>query len=388
MPGFLKQFNKKHQHHHSLPTTSTQSGNSNLVTPPPPLDRSLSDTSTPSDRIPRSSNIGAASAQPIEVPTSPTKSAGLAIKNWFSDWSPRKNNTHRHFAYDKPGMRRTSSGNISNISCMDDVASTPSQRSVFDTSLQRSMEIAKCEIVLTGSFSDKKFGYVPVVVAKCGSIIKQYGLATPGLFRIGGNKKRIDHLAREVFSHDPLYGLNFEYETPTTPGERAQYTIHDFASLLKAYLSRLDESVVPHALFEQFVEVIPKIDDRTAKYYDVIGSPTVTDKEIAEANATLAPSPESVKKIVDTFHDLILQMPEENRELLAYILDILNLVQKRSATNLMTPQNLAIIFQPSLLSPEDFTTNMDAHRLARHTLQFLIQHFDALAADYLFDTAE
>lgn len=386
MTGFLKQFNKKHQHHRSLPTDSTVASStvSNVIySPPPPLDRSLSDTSTPSDHIPRSGNFATPTAHGVDVATSPTKSAGLALKNWFADWSPRKSNANKHFSYDRPGIQRISSGTSSHSS--HSIGTSRSRESVFDTSLQRSMEIAKCEIVLNGAFGDRKFGFVPVVVAKCGSIIKQHGLSTSGLFRIGGNKKRIDHLAYEVFTREPFYGLNFEYEAPSTPGERAKYTIHDFASLLKGYLNRLTEPVVPYSLFEEFVHVIPEYDARTSKYYDIIENPTSTEGDIAAAKESLHPSAKTIKDIAHKFHDVMLAMPWENRDLLVYILDLLHMVQKRSATNLMTAQNLAIVFQPSLLSPEDLTTDMDAHRLARHSLHFLIENFDELADDHLFE---
>ncbi|SMN18346.1 similar to Saccharomyces cerevisiae YDR389W SAC7 GTPase activating protein (GAP) for Rho1p [Maudiozyma saulgeensis] len=402
MNGFLKQFNKKH--HNTTTTTTTnnntalatntpiahalqqeQNSNNNLI---PSLDRSLSDNSTQSASMPRSVPTN------IELPSSPSK--GSAFKNWLAELSPNhhhnnnniinhqqrhhhsasngsignKNHSSTNFTYSK----KTNDKNNSNNTIM----SIDNGRKVFDTPLITSMEVVKCEIVISNGLNDKKFGYVPVVIAKCGSIIKQYGLTTPGIFRKSGNKKKIDYLINNYFANEPFYGLDFTYDYQT--GKNQEYSIHEFSSLFKTYLNRLTEPVIPYENFDSFINCIKEY-PAMINYYDNITNPDILDKTtIKYENENQM---KDIKELLKKYYLLIHNLPEANRELLIYVFDLLDMIQKRSSVNLMTCENISIVFQPSLLSHLEFSTDLQSNRLARYTLQFLVENFDTLANTYL-----
>lgn len=399
MNGFLKQFNKKHNSANnetvvlstnSASTNTThvlsqdQNSNNNLI---PSLDRSLSDNSTQSANMPRSVPTN------IESPSSPSK--GSSFKNWFAELSPshhhhnhrnhqqrhqhstsngsieNKNHPTTHFTYSKSGIN-----NINSNSTM--VGITTNSKKVFDTSLVASTEVVKCEIVMSNELNEIFFGYVPVVIAKCGSIIKKYGLNTPGIFRKSGNKKKIDYLINHYFAHEPFYGLDFNYEGPT--GQNQEYSIHEFASLFKTYLNRLTEPVIPYENFDSFINCMKQYREMI-NYYDNVTNPEIVDKTtIQYGNENQS---KDIKELLQKYHILIHTLPEANRELLIYVLDLLGMIQKHSSINLMTCENISIVFQPSLLSHLEFSTDLQPNRLARYTLHFLVENFDTLANSYL-----
>lgn len=384
MNGFLKQFNKKHHNTDDtriIDTTLLQdansSNNNHMI---PPLDRSLSDNSTQSANMPRSIPTT------IEVPVSPSKTS--TIKNWFADLSPSHHHHHHHSYsngsvgsnnYKKQSSTHfTYKKNDSNDIAKIFSSSNKNKSQAFGTTLSKSMAVAKCEIVMSNSSNGKRFGYVPVVIAKCGSIIKQYGLDTPGLFRQSGNKKKVDSLINNYFDHEPFYGLDFNYDPS---GKKQEYGIHEFTSLFKTYLNRLTEPVVPYNQFDDFINCMKEFPEMI-DYYD-----NITSHDPDSSLDTIIPpiNNDTIHLLLQRYHTLMHQLPEINRELLIYVLDLLNMIQKRSVKNLMTCENISIVFQPSLLSHLEFSTNLQSNKLARYTLQFLVEHFDILANIYLCD---
>lgn len=93
------------------------------------------------------------------------------------------------------------------------------------------------------------YGYVPIVVAKCGMMLKETGPSpspcrgsrtdgkgiatrTEGIFRVSGSNKRINEL-QVVFDAPPRYGKDLDWEG---------YTVHDAASVLRRYLNMMPVS--------------------------------------------------------------------------------------------------------------------------------------------------
>ncbi|KAG0671707.1 hypothetical protein C6P45_005313 [Maudiozyma exigua] len=380
MSGFLRQFNKKHHNTNdvnvvdNLPVQDSNSSNNNnnMI---PSLDRSLSDNSTQSANMPRSIPTS------IEIPVSPSKTN--TIKNWFADLPPSHHHSHSNGSVKNSNNKKQSIAHFTykkneshDITKFFAGGNNKNKTPVFDTSLAKSMAVAKCEIVMSNTSSGKRFGYVPVVIAKCGLFIKQYGLDTPGIFRQSGNKKKIDILINNYFDHEPFYGLDFAYDANSKSQE---YGIHEFASLFKVYLNRLTEPVVPYNQFDDFIYCMKEFPEMI-DHYDAI---TNHDSDASLNTITPSINNDTLYPLLQRYHVLMHQLPEANRELLIYVLDLLNMIQKRSLKNLMTCENISIVFQPSLLSHLEFSTDLQSNKLARYTLHFLVEHFDILASTYL-----
>ena len=76
------------------------------------------------------------------------------------------------------------------------------------------------------------YGYVPIVVAKCGMMLKESATLTEGIFRVSGSSRRITQL-QTLFDKPPRYGKDLDW---------TGYTVHDAASVLRRYLNMLPVS--------------------------------------------------------------------------------------------------------------------------------------------------
>jgi hypothetical protein len=74
-------------------------------------------------------------------------------------------------------------------------------------------------------------------------------------------------------------------------------------------------------------------------------------------------------------------MPHANQYLLLYVLDLLSVFARKAEKNLMTAQNLAVIFRPGLMSHPSHELSPTEHRLSQDVLEFLIEHQDWFMLD-------
>ncbi|GHJ85148.1 hypothetical protein NliqN6_1550 [Naganishia liquefaciens] len=181
------------------------------------------------------------------------------------------------------------------------------------------------------------WGYVPVVVAKCGSHLKETATGVEGTFRVSGSAKRMKDL-QAIFDSPPKYGKDLDWS-------QTQYTTHDVATILRRYLTQMPEPIIPHELYYEFRNVM-------------------TDNSMTEDEKIAA------------YKDLILRMPKPNQYLLLYVLDMLSVFARRSDVNLMTAGNLATIFQPGIIAHPDHEMLPSEHAASQKVLEFLINKQD------------
>ncbi|GAA5864697.1 hypothetical protein JCM8547_008273 [Rhodosporidiobolus lusitaniae] len=180
---------------------------------------------------------------------------------------------------------------------------------VFGVRLEDSLQYASVAISMVGPDGKQYvYGYVPIVVAKCGMWLKEAATQTEGIFRVSGSNKRINQL-QTVFDEPPRYGKDFDW---------TGYSVHDAASVLRRYLNSLPEPVIPAALYLDFTAVLKQ--------------------------------PQPIEASISAYRELIALLPPASRYLLLYLLDFLSVFARCSAQNLMTASNLAVVFQPGLVS--------------------------------------
>ncbi|KAL8278805.1 hypothetical protein RQP46_008874 [Phenoliferia psychrophenolica] len=180
---------------------------------------------------------------------------------------------------------------------------------VFGVSLEQSLKYAAVAISMVAPDGKPTvYGYVPIVVAKCGMMLKESATSTEGIFRVSGSNKRINQL-QEVFDSPPRYGKDLDW----TP-----YTVHDAASVLRRYLNMMPEPVIPQDLYREFTGVLQ--------------------------------NPQPLSDSIAAYRHLISLLPPTSRYLLLYLLDFLSVFARYSHQNLMTASNLAVVFQPGLVS--------------------------------------
>ncbi|KFY33816.1 hypothetical protein V494_07296, partial [Pseudogymnoascus sp. VKM F-4513 (FW-928)] len=214
---------------------------------------------------------------------------------------------------------------------------------IFGVPLRQSITYANVAISLVDAEGNSYiYGYVPIVVAKCGVYLKEKATNVEGIFRMSGSEKRIKEL-RAIFDAPDRYGKGLDWDG---------YTVHDAANVLRRYLNQLPEPIVPLDLYDRF----------RAPLRSVMGQEVV--------------SPEDTNAIIQTYQQLITELPPLNRQLLLYILDLLAVFSSKSDENRMDSANLAAIFQPGMLSHPQHDMAPEEYHLNQNVLVFLIENQD------------
>eukprot|EP00968_Pinguiococcus_pyrenoidosus_P009365 scaffold731_cov261-Pinguiococcus_pyrenoidosus.AAC.111 len=144
----------------------------------------------------------------------------------------------------------------------------------------------------------------PQLVVDCIAYLDAYGLYEKGLFRVPGNAERINDM-KQTFDA----GEQVVFEPPVE--------VNDVGAIFKLYFRLLPEPLIPSAHFHEFLDA--------TKEQDKFAS--------------------AVKSIVDA------SFPTINRGVLRLLLAFLSRVERLESVNMMTADNLGIVFAPNILRP-------------------------------------
>ncbi|EKV05346.1 Rho GTPase activator (Sac7), putative [Penicillium digitatum] len=223
-------------------------------------------------------------------------------------------------------------------------------RGIFGIALNVSIKYANVAISLTNDHGESFiYGYVPIVVAKCGVFLKEKATDVEGIFRLNGSAKRIKDL-QEVFDSPERYGKGLDW---------SGYTVHDAANVLRRYLNQLPEPIVPLEFYERFREPL-----------------RIYQRQVLEGKDTSDADKFDHAKAVETYQNLIIELPPLNKQLLLYILDLLAVFASKSDQNRMPSANLSAIFQPGMLSHPQHDMSPEEYKLSQDVLIFLIENQD------------
>ncbi|KAJ5143450.1 Rho GTPase activation protein [Penicillium bovifimosum] len=223
-------------------------------------------------------------------------------------------------------------------------------RGIFGVPLNVSIKYANVAISLTNDHGESFiYGYVPIVVAKCGVFLKEKATDVEGIFRLNGSAKRIKDL-QEVFDSPERYGKGLDW---------SGYTVHDAANVLRRYLNQLPEPIVPLEFYERFREPL-----------------RIYQRQALEGKVTSDADKFDHAKAVETYQNLIIELPPLNKQLLLYILDLLAVFASKSDQNRMPSANLSAIFQPGMLSHPQHDMSPEEYKLSQDVLIFLIENQD------------
>ncbi|OKL63411.1 hypothetical protein UA08_01774 [Talaromyces atroroseus] len=223
---------------------------------------------------------------------------------------------------------------------------------IFGVPLNVSIKYANVAISLTNDKGESFiYGYVPIVVAKCGVFLKDQATEVEGIFRLSGSARRIKEL-QEIFDSPERYGKGLDW---------GGYTVHDAANILRRYLNQLPEPIVPLDFYQSFRQPLRN------HQAQAVGSTDAKESDTGDFD---------YEKAVATYQQLIRELPPLNKQLLLYILDLLAVFASKSETNRMTSANLSAIFQPGLLSHPTHDMAPNEYRLSQDVLIFLIENQD------------
>ncbi|KAM4748596.1 GEM-interacting protein-like [Rhinophrynus dorsalis] len=186
---------------------------------------------------------------------------------------------------------------------------------------------------------------VPFIIVKCTSEIEQRALGQQGLYRISGAKARVEKLLQAFENGRDLVDLS-------------GHSPHDITSCLKHFLKQLPDSVVSHHLYEEFMAFARDfLDDKK-------------ETEIAHQDP------------IQNMKDILCRLPDSNYNTLRHLTAHLYRVSNRYEENKMNPNNLGIIFGPTLIRPlsgQDMSMNclIDTGHQAR-AVEFLINNYEKI----------
>eukprot|EP01122_Echinamoeba_exundans_P012742 TRINITY_DN5414_c1_g2_i2.p1 TRINITY_DN5414_c1_g2~~TRINITY_DN5414_c1_g2_i2.p1 ORF type:complete len:453 (-),score=99.89 TRINITY_DN5414_c1_g2_i2:99-1457(-) len=179
-------------------------------------------------------------------------------------------------------------------------------------------------------------GRVPDIFEICLSFIELHARDTQGIFRISGNKLKIQQIKEEFES-----GQRLDFE----PSD----DIHDVAGIFRLWMMSLPEPLVPFDFYQKFLEL--------GKGFD--GS----------------------KKQLSSLKKLIQSLPQLRLTLLVRLCRLLRILSVNSDVNRMSPENLAIVMAPNVLRPQGDKVSLDAlveTQVVTKILAVMIANYDVV----------
>ncbi|CAD7011646.1 unnamed protein product [Ceratitis capitata] len=163
-------------------------------------------------------------------------------------------------------------------------------------------------------------------------LLLEKNLTQEGIFRKTGSASRQNELRQQVQNDKPL------------DLEGGGYSAHDCATVFKGYLADLPEPLLTDAHYPAHQQIAPLC----------LGSGS--NSSSSTGTLTRPHNPERIKReqhLLNSIQLLLLLLPDENRQLLQHIIEILHAVSTFQNQNKMTPENLATIFAPHLICPRN-----------------------------------
>ncbi|KAI0342030.1 RhoGAP-domain-containing protein [Trametopsis cervina] len=182
---------------------------------------------------------------------------------------------------------------------------------------------------------------LPAIVVRCYQHLMRWGLEEEGLFRINGRASHVAKLRSE-------FDTGSDYELVSSdPGDLDPHAV---ASIFKAYLRELPESLLTSALVPLFESAVAK--DTTIQQPTSAPRSGLSLRKPPSLSTLAMPSfagQRSVSSdVVKILASLIAQLPAENRDLLYTVIELINATAAASKETKMPLGNLLLLFCPSL----------------------------------------
>lgn len=151
-----------------------------------------------------------------------------------------------------------------------------------------------------------------------------------GIYRKSGAASLVQ-VIRDEFEKTP-----FEYDISDP-----DLDIHAVTSCLKQYFRKLPNPLITYDVYET-----------------IIDSQEITDEAAR----------------IDLLIHSLSQLPRVHRDVLEFLMFHLKRVIERQEENLMTSQNIAVVFAPTIMRPESLAREMTDVQKKNEVLKFLVEH--------------
>ncbi|XP_037262167.1 GEM-interacting protein isoform X3 [Falco rusticolus] len=186
---------------------------------------------------------------------------------------------------------------------------------------------------------------VPFIVVKCTSEIEARALGVQGIYRISGSKARVEKLCQA-------------FENGRSLVELSEHSPHDITGVLKHFLKELSVPVLLSQLYDDLIALAKDLQKPGEKL----------------DGAGLASDP------IQSMKELLSKLPGSNYNTLRHLIAHLYRVAEKYEENKMSPNNLGIVFGPTLIRPgsgSDVSMSclVDSGYQAQ-IVEFLIQNYE------------
>ncbi|CAI7598240.1 unnamed protein product [Penicillium discolor] len=212
-------------------------------------------------------------------------------------------------------QRGKQGGKMSQADSVPVLAEAPAD-ALFGTELEARMEHEK--------------SIIPAIVTRCIQEVELRGMDMEGIYRKSGAASVIQTI-REGFERSP-----FDYDISDP-----DLDIHAVTSTLKQYFRKLPNPLITYEVYEL-----------------VIDSAEV--------------SPMSAR--IELMQKSLLELPRVHRDVLEFLIFHLRRVVERHEENLMTSQNVAVVFAPTIMRPESLAREMTDVQKKNDVLKFLVEN--------------
>ncbi|OJJ49884.1 hypothetical protein ASPZODRAFT_58061 [Penicilliopsis zonata CBS 506.65] len=198
----------------------------------------------------------------------------------------------------------------------DGTVSESGQPGLFGTELEQRMEVEK--------------SVVPAIVTRCIQEVELRGMDMEGIYRKSGASS-VTQTIREGFEKSHL---DYDISDP-------DLDIHAVTSTLKQYFRKLPTPLITFDVYEGVIE----------------------SGEITSQQARI----EALQKSLS-------ELPRVHRDVLEFLMFHLTRVVEREKENLMTSQNVAVVFAPTIMRPETLAREMTDVQKKNDALKFMIEN--------------
>ncbi|NWS77277.1 GMIP protein, partial [Crotophaga sulcirostris] len=187
---------------------------------------------------------------------------------------------------------------------------------------------------------------VPFIVVKCTSEIEARALGVQGIYRISGSKARVEKLCQA-------------FENGRSLVELSEHSPHDITGVLKHFLKELSAPVMLFHLYDELIALAKDLQKPGDEKLDYAGFPSDP---------------------IQSMKDLLSKLPGSNYNTLRHLIAHLYRVAQKYEENKMSPNNLGIVFGPTLIRPgsgSDVSMSclVDSGYQAQ-LVEFLIQNYE------------
>ncbi|KAM6229431.1 GEM-interacting protein isoform 2-T2 [Spheniscus humboldti] len=187
---------------------------------------------------------------------------------------------------------------------------------------------------------------VPFIVVKCTSEIEARALGVQGIYRISGSKARVEKLCQA-------------FENGQSLVELSEHSPHDITGVLKHFLKELSAPMLLSQLYNDLIALAKDLQKPGEEKLDCAGFPSDP---------------------IQSMKDLLSKLPGSNYNTLRHLIAHLYRVAEKYEENKMSPNNLGIVFGPTLIRPgsgSDVSMSclVDSGYQAQ-IVEFLIQNYE------------